>query len=156
MHLNELPVSDKYTDNPQPSISLFGYELIREVLLPELLGKDAPEILYWAGKKMARKYPLASINEILEFFIDANWGVLSVKEEKRRELVMELSGEIVSNRLKRDKGATFQLEAGFLAQQLEIQKAVAVETFEHPHKRLDKILFTIKWDVKDPILSSNT
>ena len=148
--MSELPVAQKHTDNLQPQISLFGYELIREVLLPELLGKDTPEILYWAGKKLARKYPLGDLDALIQFFADANWGVLSVKDEKRRELILELSGEMVFSRLSRDKTSTFQLEAGFLAQQLEMQKQVAVESFEHPHKRLDQIQFTVKWDSKDP------
>ncbi|MFL6556844.1 MAG: DUF2507 domain-containing protein, partial [Bacillus sp. (in: firmicutes)] len=40
---------DIQTDEPR-TISIFGYELIRDILLPEILGKDTPEILYWAGK----------------------------------------------------------------------------------------------------------
>ncbi|MBM4762488.1 YslB family protein [Bacillus sp. B15-48] len=148
--MSELPNLNKYNDSSQPSVSHFGYELIREVLLSELLGKDAPEILYWAGKKLARKYPLSSLEEIISFFYEANWGSLSIREEKRRELVLELTGDMISNRLRRDKDSTFQLEAGFLAQQIELEKQVTVEAYEHPHKRLDKILFTIKWDIKDP------
>ncbi|WML47343.1 hypothetical protein RCG23_17970 [Neobacillus sp. PS3-34] len=28
-------------------LTMFGFELLRGDLLPELLGKDTPEILYW-------------------------------------------------------------------------------------------------------------
>ncbi|WP_404329473.1 YslB family protein [Mesobacillus maritimus] len=149
--MSELPVSDKYSPSQQPSVSLFGYELIRDDLISELLGKDEPEILYWAGKKLARKYPLYSIEEIIAFFHEADWGILSVKEEKRKELCLSLTGELVSNRLKKDKNSTFQLEAGFLAQQIEWQKKVVAEAFEHPNKRSNITQFTIKWDSHDPV-----
>ncbi|MBY0099070.1 YslB family protein [Mesobacillus maritimus] len=149
--MSELPVSEKYSPNERPSVSLFGYELIRDDLISELLGKDEPEILYWAGKKLARKYPLYSIEEIIAFFQEADWGLLSVKEEKRKELCLSLTGEFVSNRLKKDKNTTFQLEAGFLAQQIEWQKKVVAEAFEHPNKRSNIIQFTIKWDSHDSL-----
>ncbi|SEM36259.1 Protein of unknown function [Mesobacillus persicus] len=149
--MSELFVSNKYTTDPRPSVSLFGYELIRDVLLTELLGKDAPEILYWAGKKLARRFPLYNMDEVIAFFHEADWGLLVVKEEKRKEVGLELSGEWITHRLEKDVHSTFQLEAGFLAQQLEMQKKVVAEAFEHPRKRSGKILFTIKWDIKDPI-----
>lgn len=63
-------------------VPAFGYELIREDLLNELLGEDTPDILYWAGKQIARKYPLFSINEIKEFFTNAGWGTLELIHEK--------------------------------------------------------------------------
>ena len=149
--MSELPVSDKYTTNQQPSVSLFGYEIIRDDLLSELLGKNEPEILYWAGKKLARKYPLYTMDEIIAFFHEANWGILSIKEEKRKEICLSLTGELVSNRLQKDKNCTFQLEAGFLAQQIEWQKKVVSEAFEHPNKRSNIIQFTIKWDIHDAV-----
>jgi len=149
--LSELPVSEKYSPSQRSSVSLFGYELIRDDLISELLGKDEAEILYWAGKKLARKYPLYTIEEIIAFFQEADWGLLSIKEEKRKELCLSLTGELVFNRLKKDKHTTFQLEAGFLAQQIEWQKKVVAEAFEHPNKRSNIIQFTIKWDSHDSL-----
>jgi hypothetical protein len=149
--LSELPVSDKFSPSQRSSVSLFGYELIRDDLISDLLGKDEPEILYWAGKKLARKYPLYSIEEMIAFFHEADWGILSIKEEKRKELCLSLTGELVSNRLRKDKNTTFQLEAGFLAQQIEWQKKVVAEAFEHPNKRSNIVQFTIKWDSHDPL-----
>ena len=31
-------------------VSAYGYELIREVLLPDMLGQDYADMMYWAGK----------------------------------------------------------------------------------------------------------
>ena len=40
------------------SFPIFGYELMRDFLLPTILGKHEKDILYWAGKDLARKFPL--------------------------------------------------------------------------------------------------
>ncbi|GAM12134.1 YslB family protein [Mesobacillus selenatarsenatis] len=149
--MSEITTSEQKTESEPLAVPAFGYELIREVLLPELLGKDTPEILYWAGKRLARKFPLASLDETIRFFQDAGWGTLTIKEESRREMVLELGSALISSRLKNNPKTTFQLEAGFIAQQMELQKKVTAEAFEHPNKKSSKILFTIKWDKNDPI-----
>jgi predicted hydrocarbon binding protein len=132
-------------------ISIFGYELIREVLLPDILGKDTPEILYWAGKRLARKYPLETIEDIIQFFSRAAWGVLAVKNEKKDEMEFELNSPLMASRVKSKAEHFYQLEAGFLAQQIENQKEVIAETFEHPVKHAHNVLFTVKWDKRDKI-----
>lgn len=134
------------------TIPAFGYELIREVLLPEILGDDAPNILYWAGKQLARKYPLNNFEEIIHFFKQAGWGTLTILSETNKECKLELSSTIISTRLQNKGDYHFQMEAGFLAEQMEILKQVVSETFEHPRKRSGKVLFTVKWDGKDTIL----
>jgi predicted hydrocarbon binding protein len=143
---NELILSEE-----EHNIPIFGYELIREVLLPDILGKDTPEILYWAGKRLARKYPLENIDDIIHFFSKAAWGVLAVKNEKKDEMEFELTSPLIVSRVKSKAEHFFQLEAGFLAQQIENQKDVIAETFEHPIKHANNVLFTVKWDKRDKI-----
>lgn len=138
--------STKEINISELSVPAFGYELIREELLEELLGNEAPNILYWAGKRLARKYPLYSINEIIEFFINAGWGTLTVTDEKKDELEFTLSSELIRNRLLTKTNPTFQLEAGFLAEQIQQMKKVYAESYEHPKKRNGTIVFTVKWD----------
>jgi predicted hydrocarbon binding protein len=133
------------TDEPR-TISIFGYELIREFLLPEILGKDTPEILYWAGKRLARKFPLADLAQIIDFFAKASWGQLELKKENKTELQFELMSPLIVSRVKSKAEHFFQLEAGFLAQQIEQQKEANAETFEHPVKKSNKVLFTVKWE----------
>ncbi|WP_077216185.1 YslB family protein [Bacillus kwashiorkori] len=128
------------------SIPAFGYELIREELLTDLLGNDAPIILYWAGKRIARNYPLFTINEIRDFFQNAGWGNLHLLEEKNNEITFELSGDLIHHRLETKVNPTFQLEAGFLAEQIQQMRKVYAETFEHPKKRNYTVTFTVKWD----------
>ena len=129
-------------------VSVFGYELLREVLLPEILGKDTPEILYWAGKRMARKYPLNTFEEMIDFFSRASWGELILKKETKDEFEFELISPLLVSRVKSKQEHFFQLEAGFLAQQIELQKEVVAETFEHPAKKSNKVIFTVKWENK--------
>jgi predicted hydrocarbon binding protein len=136
-------------DLEQLTIPFFGYELIREILLDDLLGKDSPQILYWAGKNLARKYPVESIDEIIRFFQLSGWGNLSLVDEKNQEYTFELTGDIISHRLQWKKDCSFQLEAGFLAQQIQQQKKKLTEAFEQPKKRTNKVVFTVKWDKKD-------
>lgn len=135
-------------DEPR-NISLFGYELIREFVLPEILGKDTSEILYWAGKRLARKHPLATLDEVIEFFTKASWGQLELKNERKDEIEFELISPLIVSRVKSKAEHYFQIEAGFLAQQIELQKQAIAETFEHPVKKANKVQFTVKWDRKD-------
>ncbi|MDR4948792.1 YslB family protein [Neobacillus cucumis] len=148
--MKESTVIDVNINPEEPrTISLFGYELIREVLLPEILGKDTPEILYWAGKRLARKYPLEDFDQVIEFFHNASWGQLDVKKEVKNEIEIELLSPLLVSRVKSKAEHFFQLEAGFLAQQIELQKGVVAEAFEHPIKKGNTVLFTVKWDSKD-------
>lgn len=133
------------------NISGFGYELIRNDLLNDLLGKEQNDILYWAGKMIARKYPLATFEEIIEFFDQAGWGTLTVEEEKKQEVHLTLSSELITYRNQQKKNVSYQLEAGFLAMQIQHQIDVIAETYEEQNKRGDKVKFLVKWDLKDPI-----
>lgn len=133
------------------NISGFGYELIRNDLLNDLLGKEQSDILYWAGKMIARKYPLATFEEIIEFFDQAGWGTLTVEEEKKQEVHLTLSSELITYRNQQKKNVSYQLEAGFLAMQIQQQIDVIAETYEEQSKRGDKVKFQVKWDLKDPI-----
>lgn len=144
-------VNVNMNDAEPRTISIFGYELIREILLPEILGKDTPEILYWAGKRLARKFPLTDFDQVVEFFSNASWGQLVVTKETKNEIEIELTTPLLVSRVKSKAEHFFQLEAGFLAQQIELQKEVIAEAFEHPVKKANKVQFTVKWDTKDPV-----
>ncbi|WP_438823749.1 YslB family protein [Bacillus sp. JJ1764] len=150
--MKESIVTDQIGNTAEPrSMSVFGYELIREVLLPEIFGKDTPEILYWAGKRLARKYPLENMEELIDFFEKASWGTLMIKNESKNEMELELTSPLLVSRVKSKSEHFYQLEAGFLAQQFEQQKGMISETYEHPVKKSNKVRFTVKWDLKDLI-----
>lgn len=149
--LSEITIQERLTEKDSLSVPFFGYELIREELLRDLLGKDTPDLLYWAGKRIARKYQLNTIDETIIFFHKAGWGSLSIKSESKQEILFELESDIITQRLKTNPDCTYHLEAGFLAQQSEFQKGAMAEAFEHPRKKGAKVQFTVKWDLKDII-----
>ena len=132
-------------------MNAFAYELIREELLPDIIGKELDRILYWAGKNLARKYTLETFEDIIVFFRQAGWGDLSIVEQNRRELQLQLTSPLIGERYKNKQNTTYQLEAGFLAQQTQQQRQVIAEAYEDPKKRSEKVLFTVKWDAKDPL-----
>ncbi|MED4401140.1 YslB family protein [Metabacillus fastidiosus] len=134
------------------NICAFGFELLREALLPDLLGQDHTEMLYWAGKRLARKYPVETVDELTSFFSAAGWGTLTLIHNKKDEMVFELSSELISNRLKASStDFSFQLEAGFIAEQIQQINKQITESFEQVKKRAKKVIFTVKSDSKDKI-----
>lgn len=132
-------------------VPAFGYELIREFLLNDILGNDSYQILYWAGKQLARKFPLSGEQELAEFFLNAGWGHLEIIKLSKTEMELSLSGEMISRRLDLYPDAHFQLEAGFLAEQFTLQKKFLSEATEEIKRRSKKVDFTIRWDPKDPL-----
>ncbi|MCF6138149.1 YslB family protein [Pseudalkalibacillus berkeleyi] len=140
---------------PQPSEKesyLFGYELLRDVLLPELLGKEDQSLLYWAGRTLARKYPMDTTEELIQFFAKANFGELTLKEETTKDMTFELTSERISDLLTKRKHDSFQLEAGFLAEQIQRKKEKITESLEEVKRgKLDKIIFKVQWDRKDEV-----
>ncbi|MEY8348736.1 YslB family protein [Bacillus cereus] len=133
------------------SLNAFAYELLREEVLPDLIGKELDDILYWAGRNLARKYPLETIEEVTHFFEKAGWGHLSIIEHKRREMHFQLTSPLITERQKQNRHSSYQLETGFVAEQIQKQRNVVAESYEEQKKRSDSITFLVKWDVKDPI-----
>lgn len=52
------------TPNQTP---LFGIELIRDYVLTDLLGSDYRQVIYWAGKRLARQFPVVDESELASF-----------------------------------------------------------------------------------------
>lgn len=132
------------------TVPAFGYELLRSVLIPELLGKEQATILYWAGKNLARKYPLDTLDDIIDFFASAGWGTLIPGKEEKHSMTFTLTADLISERLDQDKQTPFTLEAGFLAQQIETIKNRFADA-KSSLKRGKLVNITVIWDQKDPI-----
>ncbi len=133
-------------DETELNVPLFGYEILRENVIPELLGKEHNIILYWAGKSLARKYPVHSFDEIIDFFQKAGWGTLTLLKEKKYELIFELTSSLFEHK----KQIVCPLEAGFLAEQIQSIKGYMTETNETFKKGAPKkVIFHVKWDVSD-------
>ncbi|WP_373751519.1 DUF2507 domain-containing protein [Weissella soli] len=132
-------------DTPQNTASLFALMLLRDRLLPDLLKEDIDEITYWAGKNIAREIDLNGIAAIENFFTDAGFGHLTMLSQKAAIQRWQLDGPIIEARLDDNPKASFELEAGFLAQQTEQQVSFGAETQTEISK--NKVIFTVMTEV---------
>lgn len=96
-----------------------GYDLLRYVALPDLLGTDAATILYVLGKNLARAMEWKSIDEIIDFFYKTGWGTLEMMKEKRSEHIFKLQTRVISKRYELGIETDYRLESGFLAAAME-------------------------------------
>lgn len=103
----------------------FINQLYRDFLLPTILGDDNASILYWAGKRVARKYDLTDFDDLADFFAMAEFGKLEKTKERRSSTTFELSGQTVEDRLDSDS-KEFSLESGMIAE--AVQKATGKTT----------------------------
>ena len=108
-------------------MNLFALTLLRDRLLPELLQDDESEIIYWAGKALARDVDLTGVMALETFFMDAAFGFLTLTSKKPTEQVWRLDCPVVSARFDENNHASFALEAGFLAQQTQQQLGTGAE-----------------------------
>lgn len=123
--------------------------ILRDVLLPELLGRDN-NILYWAGKRLARLFPLAKDEDLPVFFAQAGFGTLKRTKAKRNNQYFELSGPEVILRQQLNSNADFLLEAGFLAETIQNQLGFITEAIVDK-KTANTVNFLIQVDTKDPL-----
>ncbi|WP_075620000.1 YslB family protein [Paenisporosarcina indica] len=126
----------------------FGYELIRDHVLSNILGKHEDDILYWAGKDLARKFPMFTMDEATSFFQEAGWGILTLERLNKDEAFYVLSGENDSLQITK---RCFRLEAGFIAQQQQKLSGYLTECFEEKSIKTNNVQFHVKWDLKEKI-----
>ncbi|WP_053218982.1 YslB family protein [Virgibacillus senegalensis] len=121
-----------------------GYDILRYICLPDLLGKEASPILYIMGKNLARKMQLSSVEEVIDFFDKLGWGHLQLIKEKRREMIWELTAEHVQLRHQANlPQVEYRLEAGFLAEAMQQIKGVPCEGLEEAKSKNSSVQFNI-------------
>ncbi|KXH87269.1 YslB family protein [Sporosarcina sp. HYO08] len=126
----------------------FGYEILKDHVLPSILGKHEEEILYWAGKDVARKFPVFSTDELPEFFKEAGWGELILEKTVKDSafyILKNISGQSTA------QNRVFTLEAGFLAEQYQKLNGVLTECYGEKNENNDTVQFQVKWDKKTTV-----
>ena len=125
----------------------FGYEILRDHVLPSILGPHKDEILYWAGKEVARKFPIFAIEELTTFFTEAGWGLLTLEKTSKEEAFYSLknnNGPMIQSR-------SCRLEAGFIAEQYQKLNGFLTECYGEANPTDGLIQFQVKWDSKTTI-----
>ncbi|TDQ39179.1 DUF2507 domain-containing protein [Aureibacillus halotolerans] len=107
---------EKNENDVQVTATPFSIRLLRQELLPELLGEQQQMVLYYSGKRLARKFPLETLDECPVFFHKAEWGQLRLIKQKKSQLIFELSNSLLLEKKNHSPQALFSLEAGFLAE----------------------------------------
>ncbi|MGY4796798.1 YslB family protein [Lysinibacillus sp. FSL K6-0057] len=138
-------------NTPSPTISSFGYEIIRDHILSSILGKHEDDVLYWAGKELARKFPCKSQDELIAFFADACWGTLELMKESKDGRIFQLTNDPEILQIKQ---RSFKLEAGFIAEQIQLAKGYLTECYNEKREKQQYVMFTVKWDVKERIMNT--
>lgn len=128
----------------------FGYEILRDHVLPSILGPHESDILYWSGKEIARKFPVFVIDELPSFFIEAGWGLLTLEKTTKYEdfYILKDNSEYMNSQKR-----TFGLEAGFIAEQYQKINGVLTECFGEvkTNKKDAHIQLHVKWDLKSKV-----
>ncbi len=120
-----------------------GFDLLRYYTLPDFLGKDAPYLLYFMGKNIARETTLETWDDLYEFFQYMGWGELQLIKEKKKEIIFHLSGHIIEKRLTQKLyNVDFRLECGFLAQIIQVITSDTYECFEQVNKKENMVEIT--------------
>ncbi|MFD2627962.1 DUF2507 domain-containing protein [Oceanobacillus kapialis] len=120
-----------------------GYDVIRYIGLPELFGSEADTLLYFMGRNLSRKFSLESIEDICELVEKLGWGKLELIKEKKKELVFQLMADSVAQRLQAPLHTEFRLEAGFLAEAVQMVIGTECECTENIHRRIHQVQFNI-------------
>ncbi|MGX6428150.1 YslB family protein [Levilactobacillus yonginensis] len=128
--------------------------LLRETLLPELLGDAQGDINYWAGKALARHFPLGNPKDAALFFDQVGFGELTLVKQTVQMTRWQLAGEPVKLRKQVAGETDFTLEAGFLAEMMAQQLGVATEAemVDSPRKlQATAVTFEVYTDPDDVI-----
>ncbi|SDK41856.1 YslB family protein [Sediminibacillus albus] len=121
-----------------------GYDILRYVCLPDLLGKEASPILYIMGKNLARNLKAGTIEEVINCFSKFGWGDLHLVKEKRREMIWELTGDQIKHRHETNLDSIeYRLEAGFLAESIQQIKGTACEGIEEIKQKTNTVQFSV-------------
>lgn len=128
---------------------LFGQLMLRDLLLPDLLGKETESITYWAGRSLARRLPVAE-EDLSALFARIGFGTLTVAATKHHQRIYTLSGTTVATRMANFEQPDFRLEAGFLAQSLQQELGCVVEGSATSDSHKQVVTLTTVIDEKTP------
>ncbi|WP_077327296.1 DUF2507 domain-containing protein [Virgibacillus siamensis] len=120
-----------------------GYDIIRYLGLPELLGPESSTLLYFMGKNIARKMDIESISDINYAFEKLGWGKLELVKEKKKELTFQLMSDAVVYRMNAPFETDFRLESGFLAESVQLIYDRTCECNEQINKKIHLVEFTV-------------
>ena len=132
-------------NNQQHEHVYFVNQLYRDFLLPTILGEDNEAILYWGGKRIARKYDLLSFEDVVSFFATTEFGNLEKTRSHHSEEIFKLRGQNVTDRIN-SGSREFSLEAGIIAEAVEKETGRTTECEIKVDERKKEVKLIAKFD----------
>lgn len=116
-----------------------GYDILRYISLPDLLGDESHTLLYFMGKNLARTLELESLDEIFYTFDKLGWGQLDLVKERKKSFTFHLMSDAIVYRLNAPFKTEFRLEAGFLAEAFQLIHRTECECVEKINRRIHQV-----------------
>lgn len=120
-----------------------GYDILRYVSLPDLFGAEAHTIFYFMGKDLARSLHISSAEELYYAADKLGWGRLELVKEKKNSLTFNLMADAVFHRLQASFNVDFRLEAGFIAEAIQMINGVECECNEKVNAKIHQVEFKV-------------
>lgn len=121
-----------------------GYDLLRYMALPDLLGKDQDNVLYILGKNMSRALEITTVEELVDAFNVIGLGDLAHIKEKRSEDLFDLTSPLIAARKKAEINQTYHFEAGFISGAMETVHGFQCEAEGTVKAKKSLVEFTVK------------
>jgi len=123
--------------------STAGHDVLRYVSMPSFLGEEKDSILYFIGRKLARKIEIESLEDLYFLFETFHWGKLELVKDRRRTLTFHLMSDEVAERMISPFTIDYRLEAGFIAEAIEKITERTCECNESVNNRLYRVQFKV-------------
>lgn len=120
-----------------------GYDILRYVSLPDMFGSEADSLLYFTGRKLARKLEINTNDDILYIFKKLSWGNLELIKDKKNSMRFYLMSDEIVKRIQSSVPVDFRLEAGFLAEAIEKITNRSCECMDEVNTRIFRVQFDI-------------
>lgn len=120
-----------------------GYDVMRYISLPDIFGDEAHTLLYFTGRRLARKLDIKTKDDIYYAFQKLSWGQLELTKERKRSMSFYLMSDEVVKRITAPITVDFRLESGFLAEAIQKIMNRPCECKERVNKRLYRVQFEI-------------
>jgi len=120
-----------------------GYDVLRYISLPQLLGQETDTLLYYMGRNLARAFDIKTLEDVYFMFDKLGWGRLEPMKERKNSIVFSLMADAVVKRLKAPFPTEFRLEAGFLAEAMQLIHNCECECTESVQRNVHQIQFKV-------------
>lgn len=120
-----------------------GQDVLRYICLPEFLGAEKENLLYFIGKRLARTLDIQNLDDVFLVFTKLYWGNLELIKDKRKSMTFHMMADEIAQRIESSINIDFRLEAGFLSEAIAIITRRPCEVTESVNEKLYRVEFKL-------------